>query len=679
VVEKFKVVKENPYFPLLKFLVREGKIDETYRDYMTYFYPNSLSVNDAAFCRSVTDQKAKPADYCIEKPGMVVNRLPSWCFSQIEVFNHSLFNYLLKEKNPSVQLTLLVEKLTEIKPYDFIRGYFTKENEQEEFVAVINQKWFTLFSELLSCREADDNQLLTFALYTVYHAKKNTIIAVNSGNCLSDYISSNSAFLKVSSPRVERIISGLIQLGVSFVSIDSDGAHPELLRGVYENNLYRITIENISIMLQEFYKLEKGDAFAHRNYSLVLSEPNSPLASYVNDNLTDYFTEILKHCGNIITDDESISHKVLNNENIPLDLKESYVSMLRTRLRSLEDVTNEELWGSLLDNDAALLYSEENVIAYWSYAGCEFDEALTVWVNRQESQLDFSGTELFKDNIDTLEEFLDSVVICNSLDNVRYNEFSSSIGIEYVEFEFESIEDDKMMILIENNLIFMNSENITFIRNNYSFNILCHFIIHGIDEYITLLEQENSLLDEKELQYVISTESGVLEDLQIRLLQLCDGELSINKKQYSEGVVLYILKNNFLEDDLSFFLRDFDDFSPGVKNVICDLLIERIDYVIEAKLSISRALFEQIVSMNKLTNERIVCLLVLALPSIGEHGSIRYLNMYGFNQFADIFDKNKKPQFDYTKFNIFILDCFVQWGKIKEHNVREDGKIHIKR
>ena len=39
----FNEIKANEYFPLVKYLVRNGYIDETYADYMTYFYEDSLS------------------------------------------------------------------------------------------------------------------------------------------------------------------------------------------------------------------------------------------------------------------------------------------------------------------------------------------------------------------------------------------------------------------------------------------------------------------------------------------------------------------------------------------------------------------------------------------------------------------------------------------------------------
>ena len=59
----FNDVKGNEYFDLLKYLLRNGYIDESYNDYMSFFYDNSLTVNDKMFLRSITDRKAKKYDY----------------------------------------------------------------------------------------------------------------------------------------------------------------------------------------------------------------------------------------------------------------------------------------------------------------------------------------------------------------------------------------------------------------------------------------------------------------------------------------------------------------------------------------------------------------------------------------------------------------------------------------
>ena len=83
------------YFDLLKFLIRNGYIDETYADYMSYFYENSLSRIDKIFLRSITDKKAKEYIYQLKSPKLVVLRLRLVDFDQEEILNFDLLTYLL--------------------------------------------------------------------------------------------------------------------------------------------------------------------------------------------------------------------------------------------------------------------------------------------------------------------------------------------------------------------------------------------------------------------------------------------------------------------------------------------------------------------------------------------------------------------------------------------------------
>ena len=675
----FEKVKKNEYFKLLIFFIRRGYIDETYKDYMTYFYPNSLTANDAAFCRSVTDQNSKLPEYIIENPAMVLKRLPAEYFNQKEVLNYSLLNYLLAEKNPSKQLSLLIKQLAEIDSYDFICGYFTIGSELEKFVTVMNIARPTLFYELLSPQKLNNDYLNIFARYTLYDSPDEVIHAANVNGCLTEFISKNSSFLSIDTLRIDRILHGLKLLEVSFLSIEAYTANPKLLNGVYENSLYKITFPNISIMLHKFYNLEVNNEFTHRNYSLILSNPDSPLATFVNENIVDYITEILENCENEITDDEAVALEVLNNENIPTNLKQRYISLLKTRLTALSEVNDSMLWEELLKSNDVIAYSENNVIDYCFFVGGIFDDILVEWVNQQTSSLDFSDDGFFNGENDKRDLFQDTILQCGSLNNSKYKEFSTTIGRIYIKFSFDSIEESKMNILVENDIIEMNAENLLFVRDNYSFAVLCNFIIKNILIYIQIIEEQNDILQTNELEYLVSTKSGVSEDKQIRLLSLISGELSIRDKSYAEPIILHILSHNFSENDYELLVKGYETFSKDIREKIVGLFVDRTEHTIELKYPISKTLFDDLANREQLDEGKLRLILALALPNIGELDCIEYLTAYGLDQFADIFDMNKKPQFDDTEPNKFVLDCFLQWGKIKGYNVRENGKIHIKR
>ena len=63
-INDYKEVKRSNYFDLLKFLIREGYIDETYCDYMSYFYEGGICANDKIYLRRITDLQGRRVRRC---------------------------------------------------------------------------------------------------------------------------------------------------------------------------------------------------------------------------------------------------------------------------------------------------------------------------------------------------------------------------------------------------------------------------------------------------------------------------------------------------------------------------------------------------------------------------------------------------------------------------------------
>lgn len=118
-VTEFNEIKSSEYFDLLKYLIRNGYIDETYADYMTYFYENSLSRIDKTFLRSITDKKAKEYTYKLKNPQIVVSRLRLVDFDQEETLNYDLFTYLLQTSRIDY-VERLIEQLKNTKNFKFV-------------------------------------------------------------------------------------------------------------------------------------------------------------------------------------------------------------------------------------------------------------------------------------------------------------------------------------------------------------------------------------------------------------------------------------------------------------------------------------------------------------------------------------------------------------------------------
>ncbi len=183
--EKYLDIKGNHYFPLLKYLVRNGHIDESYPDYMTYFYENNLTRTDKIFLRSVTDRKAREYTYQLDKPEMVVTRLKIADFDQEETLNFSLLCHLLKTDIKSEMVVHLMCQLKKHQRFDFIGQYIEYGQALSEFITALYAQWNDVLEITINKNMLSADLTKQFSLLTLYHASTDVIKSANISNCLT--------------------------------------------------------------------------------------------------------------------------------------------------------------------------------------------------------------------------------------------------------------------------------------------------------------------------------------------------------------------------------------------------------------------------------------------------------------------------------------------------------------
>lgn len=382
-VNEFKEIKGSDYFDLLKYLIREGFIDETYPDYMTYFYENSLSRIDKVFLRSVTDQRAKEYTYLLQKPVMIVKRLRIVDFERVETLNFDLLCYLLQERFCySEQLSRIIQQLRTAKQYDFIIQFIESGRETSSFIRMINHQWPQFLGVILEESSYSDAQRKCIALLSLYFSSDNDIVKVNSENVLSNFVSHSSDFLQIQEPQTEILISKFELLQIQFVNIDFAISNDGLWREVYSRNLYELNWTMIECVLENQYQISKSDAYLHKNLTLVLSREQEPLGTYIKANIDKYFELMLAHCDNQILDTEDIAIYTLNNESVTDKHKQKYIDALSTKISSLDAIKGSIWWTKLMANEL-LLYSENNVLRYFFGTGNKYDNTLIQFINGQ--------------------------------------------------------------------------------------------------------------------------------------------------------------------------------------------------------------------------------------------------------------------------------------------------------
>lgn len=557
-VTHFNEIKSSEYFDLLKYLIRNGYIDETYADYMTYFYENSLSRIDKTFLRSITDKKAKEYTYKLKNPKLVVSRLRLVDFDQEETLNFDLFTYLLQTSHIDY-VERLIEQLKSTKNLKFIGAYFDTTIELSAYIKHLNMGWPEVFSTALSERLLTENQIRRYSIASLYYSNDDIIELVNKENCLCDYISNARDYLAIDNPNIDRLIHCFTLLGVCFIGFDYTELNKELFQAVYEESLYEINAENLQLIQREILGAKNADDFFHKNYTILCLHPDSAITQYVNQNINEYFHVVLQVSDGTIYDDENVAVAVFNNANLTTDYKQSYISALRTTITSIKEIADSSLWSSLLDADI-VQYSEYNIMDCFN--AVKLNESVIGYINRCDIDLDFSKTEYDED---AKEKLFDSVVICNGIDNSKYRQILVSLKFSYDAFDIADISDDKITILIDTNIIRMTADNLKYIRENYH-NQIFYYIRKSIEKYIDIVDE--TLFSREELLEILTWD--ISDKLKIRLLELSDEEISIIGKNYSPAVCLHILNNNFAKSDLPDLFSSFEQWDNFVREKIFD-------------------------------------------------------------------------------------------------------------
>ncbi|KIL42910.1 YobI family P-loop NTPase [Jeotgalibacillus campisalis] len=667
---KFEEIKGSNYFPLIKYLVRYGYIDENYSDYMTYFYENSLSRIDKNFLLSVTDQIPKDYSYSLNDPKKVISRLTLGHFDHVEILNFDLLKHLLLTKsNNDKYLISFLHQLKDTTNFHFIFGFLElgRKRETKLFIKEINNMWPNIFHSVQDEGDFSYDQKKQYSVYSLYYSPDAAIENLNKSNCLTDFIANSDDFLDIESPDIEKLIAGFSLLGVKFEWINYAEANNRVFQEVYQNNLYKLTFDLICLMLERVYGLDKSDDFKNKNYTLVISKQDEPLTQYVNRNFNHYIKEILENCDELITDAESVALSIINHTEIDPEDKNMYISYLKTSIQLIDNVNDTDIWALLLQ-EQIVEYSENNILNYFFHQ--ELDLCLIDFINESDRLLEFESSTIdTKFGEESATKFFMALVNNNELTNERYESILKTFERHFKTFSNTEIDEDKIKILIKIDIMYMTEENLIFMRENYSSLLLC-FIKHNIRQYTEVVINEDNF----EMDELLSVLNENVEDkYKISLLEFSSDVITLKEKDYSDPVKLHILEHNFNLEDIPYLLdRYTNERSNTISKSIKTISIQHVEEIISAGYSVPFELLTELFLSDQLEMETKMELFAQCLPDMSEKHVIKSLRTLQMADYISLFER-KRPTFEINKVNETILDDFKKRKWITDFDTDENN------
>lgn len=656
----FNDIKGSDYFPLIKYLIRNGYIDETYPDYMTYFYEHSLSRIDKIFLRSVTDEEAKDYNYQLKSPAMVSERLSPVAFDKEETLNFDLLAYILDNQNGSNKdkLDKMLQQLKANKNFKFINLYFESGKPIADFVQTLNNFWPVAFSAILNEGNFTEEHKKQYALESLYHTDDNTLEKVNSDDTLSTFVSTHKDFLNIENPNIQRLVSAFKLLDVKFQD------NKELFQSVYQHNFYIISFELICLMLKKIYNCNEDADLIHKNYTAVLSKPGEPLVSYLEENINDYVAEVLSHCDEKISDSEEIAVKLLNNAELGTARKENYIDKLVTPIQCLPDIGEVTLWSELLACNLAV-YSENNVLQYFFRSGNGLDALIAGFINEKGTSFnfDYDAIDSQFEKGDAFKFFL-AVIKSEELNVASYAKILKSLQRHCKSFDIENISDQKMDVIIAQGIATMIPEVLTFIQDHYPQKSI-NFIKRNIADYTEKVLSAETF-NFNELLKLLNTD--IADKYKLKLLQYAEQPISVMSELYSVEVQAYILQHNFNIGDLPMLLKTYQSLTERLQTIVEDIAKFNVDKIIEDEYNVPVSLCKKLLTNTTLDTDVKLQLLAVATKGLDTPKFKECLSILNQTKLLSVFN-GKRPAIDITSTNEKILNAMVEKHWIASYDI----------
>ena len=665
--QDYKEIKDSLYFDLLKYLILNGYLDESYPDYMTYFYPNSLTRKDKIFLRKVLDRNGHDYSYSLDNPHLIVSKLRVSDFDYNEILNNSLLNHLLKNDSGSDKLQHLLVQLEKNRDFQFIRQFMQHTTEKEQFIQSLNSQWSGYFRDMLHNNEIPPNEIREYSLDTLYHCDADLLAKVNSDGTLTDYISGSPDYLQINEPKVDTLIAAFKFLDVGFHSLDPNVSNRRLFESVYQESLYRINIENIILMLRFIHGItEEEKQLRCCNYSFVCRFPEAPLHHYIDGCMNEYLDVWLSSYDGTIIDDENCSIKLLNHQSVSFDGKKNYIGRLNTIITHLYDIQDTKLWNLLLSKDLVSC-REDNIIAYWSLEK-KIDTVTIDYINGFHSEIDFS--ECLKTHPEALmSELFTGLLKCDDIANSQYENCIVSLGFTYGEsFNVTGLSIEKVQILAKNQVIQMTPATLRFLRNNYP-EAVSVYIGSSLDNYVSMMNSQ--LINQSELLMILDWNCS--EDAKKKLIDLSPSAISIVERKYSPEISAYILQRKLNSNDLPQLYASYDNQSAQVKDFVFAHSLKNLDSILRGSFKPTTELKCRILGCDQITEYNRQRLLISALKTLSPSDAQLCLSAGKKHEFSKIFNPRAKIKIENNAQCKEILDMFKTRGWIIGYSLNADG------
>lgn len=330
----YDYIYNGGYFNLIKFLVKDGYIDETYKDYMSAITENSLTYEERAFLQNIAAHNGKQFLLPLEriKEEEYLNNLLTFIdekdFNRIEILNINLMKELMYYDEIHIYKAILSSQRSTLELYNFLIILYSeidyKPNEYyynlvltillEEHPSLFIDK--NIINVIITIINNHINDLINnkSKIYKKFTKVRSIICNDNKYlKYLNDNLNQNILFIKQNNTHIttKEVIDLFYQINITFNNINLD-LDNKLIGFIIDRNMFVVNYNNIQV-IAKYYNSHASSCNMILTFILKLN--NKKLQSYILKSF-DILIDSISRATMPKIYDESIYDEIINHPQI---------------------------------------------------------------------------------------------------------------------------------------------------------------------------------------------------------------------------------------------------------------------------------------------------------------------------------------------------------------------------
>ena len=639
---EFNIV-ESHYFPLIRFLIVDGLLDETYWYYKGNFNvdtSNILKRNDIIYMKGLKEGKDLDIFLDVETPKEIIRRLDLSDFSRFNILNKKIFKICLEE-NCLENVKAIIDSV------DINHKYEDLLNILDEF----DLDLIKIYSNML-LKNKMDKLIKSLEFFQDKNIKTlhNVLISILTNKDIDEsdlrqfkkYVEQNEMIISlIPKEEFDTFIKNINSVEIKFDDISKSNGEKEKLKRVEEISAYKLNVENLMFIIEKI--LEKNIDYG--SLLNVIYESSQLFSSkiYIKDNfykfISDYIDKSEKETKYV--NNEIILLEILNSD-ISEEYKFKYLEKNETIISELKDlekeaITNEILNCLLIKNK--IKFCSDNIKAYWDIVQEEYSNEFYKYLENNLNEI----------NCEEILENNDSV--CNSLINdPSISDKVFTFIIKYASKPIRNIDvkltQNKVNMLVKHRLIEINKKNIKNLLHNLYYT-----------EIILLANDDNKDNENQVINILLECDLGdeliynlvnseISDENSLKLVDLIQDRVLVEKiKPDKKNVIEYIIREDLSSENINYILKIFNTFE------LKDEFIESLDDkgILEdfENEKLNNTFMEYVLRKTNVETDTKVSLI---LTKINNNSDIDILKQYllSVDEISDLSDvwNDKRPKLD---------------------------------